>query len=199
LCDQEFWAAGKSVIFSVATTMQNSSAIPTAPNLVVTEESSIGDPFGRNVITVAAYDDNNGVGGAGNGDIAAFSSRGPLRDFSDPASPLAVIAVKPDIAAPGVEIRSADGIHTEALTPRLPSFVAGRRFTDKSGTSMSTPMVAGVIALMLDKKPDLNITEARTALFVAPRAAVNPSAAPASTNAYGRGRVDAMTSHSNTP
>jgi subtilisin family serine protease len=114
---------------------------------------------------------------------------------------LAVIADKPDIAAPGVDIMSADGIDTEPPAPpavRLPPFYQGIRFTSKQGTSMATPMVAGVIALMLDKKGDLNITEARAALHAAPRPVVNPSTVPDSTNAYGRGRVDALTSHSNT-
>jgi subtilisin family serine protease len=199
MCEQEFWARSMAVIFSVATTMRNGSPAPPPPHLVVTEESSLVDPLGRNVITVTAYDDKNGTVGPTQGEIAAFSSRGPLRNFSDPASPLPVIAAKPDIAAPGVQIMSAHGIDTEVLTLRGPAFFAGRRFTLMDGTSMATPMVAGVIALMLDKKSDLNITEARTALFSAPRAPVNPSSAPASTNAYGRGRVDAMTSHSSTP
>jgi hypothetical protein len=64
---------------------------------------------------------------------------------------------------------------------------------------MSTPMVAGVIALMLDKKSDLSITEARTALFTLPGAPVSPASGAAATNAYGRGRIDAIRSHSSTP
>jgi hypothetical protein len=62
---------------------------------------------------------------------------------------------------------------------------------------MSAPVVAGVIALMLDKKSDLNTTEVRTILSGASRAAVNPSAPPASTHAYGSGMMDALTSHNN--
>jgi hypothetical protein len=56
-----------------------------------------------------------------------------------------------------------------------------------------------LVALMLEKKPNLNPTQARTALSSAPRAAVDPATAPASTRAYGVGRVDAMTTHANTP
>ena len=198
LCDKESWARRMEVRFSVSTTMRNGSAAPGPPHLVP-NVGSLVDSFGRNVITVAAYDDKNGAAGPTQGEIAAFSSRGPLRNFSVPPNPVRVLAPKPDIAAPGVQIMSAEGIDTEVLTIRGPAFFSGRRFVEHDGTSMSTPMVAGVIALMLDKKSDLNITEARAALFAGPRAAVNPSSAPDSTNAYGRGRVNAMTSHSSTP
>jgi subtilisin family serine protease len=202
MCPPQSWGPGLSVRFRVSAIMQNGTPRPAPPDITVTEESSSVDSLGRNVITVAAYDDQNGGGSiATRGRIASFSSRGPLRDFSDPASPRPVIAAKPDIAAPGVDIMSADGIDTEPPPPpavRLPTFWQGIRFTSKQGTSMATPMVAGVIALMLDKKGDLNITEARTTLHAAPRPVIDPSTAPNSTNAYGRGRVDALTSHSNT-
>jgi subtilisin family serine protease len=199
MCDRESWARSMRVSFSVATTMRDGSPAPGQPHLVVNEDFSLVDSFGRNVITVAAYDDKNGATGPTQGEIAAFSSRGPLRNFSNPPNPARVLAPKPDIAAPGVQIMSAEGIDTEVLTIRGPAFFSGRRFAQQDGTSMATPMVAGVIALMLDKKSDLNITQARAALFAGPRAPVNPSTAPASTNAYGRGRVDAMSSHSSTP
>lgn len=202
MCDERFWAARKAVIFALASTMQDTTiAAPGPPNLNPTEDSSSTDPLGRHVITVASYDDQNGGGSASTrGRIAASSSRGPLRDFSDPATPLGPIAAKPDIAAPGVRINSAEGIDTEPpLLPRTPAWRSGRRFVEHSGTSMATPMVAGVVALMLHKRGTLNITDVRTALTAAPRAAVSPASAPASTNAYGSGRVDAMTSHSNTP
>ncbi len=194
------WGAGLSVRLRVSATMQDGTARPSPPDITITAESTSVDSFGRNVITVAAYDDQNGGGPvATRGRIASFSSRGPLRDFSDSGRP--VIAAKPDIAAPGVDITSADGIDTEPPplpAVRPPSFAQGIRFTSKQGTSMATPMVAGVVALMLDKRGDLNITQARTALTAAPQPAVNPSTAPDSTNAYGSGRVDALTSHTNT-
>lgn len=202
LCPPQSWGPGLRVRFRLSNTMQNGTARPGLPSINLTEESCSVDSLGQHVITVTAYDDQNRGGAvATRGRIAALSSRGPLRDFSDPAAPLSAIVAKPDIAAPGVGIISAAGIDTEPPPPpavRPPTFSQGIRFVSKQGTSMATPMIAGVIALMLDKKRDLNITEARTALFAAPRSAVNPSAAPASTNAYGRGRVDASTSHANT-
>lgn len=63
--------------------------------------------------------------------VASFSSRGPAFDF-----------VKPDIIAPGVEIVS---------TTNNKSF-----YTTMTGTSVSTPFVAGMCALMLSQNPHLS-------------------------------------------
>ena len=67
-------------------------------------------------------------------DVAAFSSRGPLLASSD--------LLKPDIMAPGVDILAA-------YSPA----VAGRNFDFVSGTSMSSPHIAGLGALMKQKYP----------------------------------------------
>ena len=196
MCDRQFWARGLEVTFEIATTMMDGVTLPD-PGIIVTNESSATDAGGRHIITVAAYDDKEGVAGPDKGEIAAFSSRGPLRDFSNP--PLGPIAVKPDIAAPGVKITSAEGFDTEALLPRVPPWHDGIRFKAFRGTSMAAPMVAGVIALMLDKKADMDINEVRTHLNAVARAAVKPSTAPDSVNAYGSGMVDALESHKRLP
>ena len=106
MCRGQGWAAGKFVTFRVADTMADGSALNAA--IDVTSEFSSVDTLGRNAITVAAYDDKDGnAADAAYRHIAKFSSRGPLRDFSDPPGLLALIATKPDIAAPGVKINSA--------------------------------------------------------------------------------------------
>lgn len=69
-----------------------------------------------------------------NGNIAAFSSRGPV--YRQDSS----ILVKPDVAAPGVNIRSAS---------------LNGRFANFSGTSMADPHVVGTIALMISANPAL--------------------------------------------
>jgi len=191
MCDQEFWG-DLPVMFSVAKTMQDSK--PLHANIKVKEESTAVDTLGRHAITVAACIDSLA------NFIADFSSRGPLRNFSDQPAPL---APKPDITAPGVDIMSAEGFDTE-LKPsavRPPTWDKGVRFTELSGTSMSAPMIAGVIALLLDKKKDLSTTDVRKFLTdkTVVQKPVRPSTDPAATQAYGAGIVNALGSHTKFP
>ncbi|MGX1885123.1 S8 family peptidase [Streptomyces sp. NPDC055287] len=74
------------------------------------------------------------------GDIASFSSEGPLRDG----------ARKPDITAPGAMIISA--LSRDAVDlPR--HFITSDRHVAFQGTSMATPFIAGVGALVLQRDP----------------------------------------------
>ena len=99
--------------------------------------SSITDPpsLYDSSVTVGATDSAN--------NIASFSSRGPITvDGSN--------RMKPDISAPGVDIRGA-------VPPN--AYASGW-----SGTSMATPHIAGSIALLWQAKPsligDIDATEA---------------------------------------
>ncbi|MCU0799600.1 MAG: S8 family serine peptidase [Candidatus Thermoplasmatota archaeon] len=99
-------------------------------------------------IIVAATADNNTLDHAD--DIIAFySSRGPRLDNgdSDPYDEL-----KPDIAAPGTTINNLQP-DTTRITGDASSNGYGAR---GSGTSYATPLVAGVIALMLESNPLLD-------------------------------------------
>lgn len=102
------------------------------------------------VISVAAYSPQysssggNLVGGA----IASFSSIGPRYDG----------VMKPDISAPGVSIASSISSFTNSSYTSIASVPFNNRtyhFAKFSGTSMASPMVAGVVALILDANPYL--------------------------------------------
>ncbi|MER5419154.1 S8 family peptidase [Streptosporangium roseum] len=82
-------------------------------------------------LTVAAVDKQDG--------LADFSSRGPR--FGDSG-------LKPDIAAPGVDIAAARATGTAMGTP------VDDHYTGASGTSMATPHVAGAAAIMAQLHPD---------------------------------------------
>ena len=80
--------------------------------------------------------------------MAAFSSRGPapVRDI-----------LKPDITAPGINILAG-------FTPDAANTISGENFAYLSGTSMSTPHVAGVAALLREAHPQWTVGALKSAL-----------------------------------
>ncbi len=84
----------------------------------------------RKVITVGCSDDHKEVDVMGSR-MVDYSGRGPT----------AACVCKPDIVAPGSGIISCCNEQG--------------RYISKSGTSMSTPLVSGAIALLLEKYPDM--------------------------------------------
>ncbi len=79
--------------------------------------------------------------------MASFSSRGPLRAGNGDL-------LKPDITAPGVDVLAA-------YSP----VAAGRDFDFLSGTSMSSPHMAGIAALMKDLYPTWSPAAIKSALM----------------------------------
>jgi hypothetical protein len=95
------------------------------------EKGPISSPAcARKVICVGATDDYD--------NIADFSSRGPVYLENG------TCIIKPDIVAPGVSIKSCN---------------LNKGYRVLSGTSMSTPHVAGASALILQENPDLTPEE----------------------------------------
>ncbi|WP_158880442.1 S8 family serine peptidase [Amycolatopsis anabasis] len=124
-----------------------------------------------NAYSVGAFDRNNA--------IAAFSGRGP-GGFGE--------EIKPDISAPGAQIRSS---------------VPGGGYAEYNGTSMAAPHVAGTAALIWSAAPVL-----RGQLGIS-RELVDGAAAPtddqtcggtsADNNVWGRGRLDALSALTQAP
>ena len=193
-------------MFNVATNDQAGN--PLSGDVFVETKSSSVDTMGVNCLTVSAYDSRWLVFDKGlslfianpkEHHIAEFSSRGPLRNFGDTGAGQNVIGLKPDIAAPGVSLQSAESFESRFPKPISLDWRAGRRFKALSGTSMAAPVVAGTTALLLDKNPNLTTSQVNSLLTVMPRAAVNPNTAPDDAEAYGNGMLDAKPAWDTTP
>jgi subtilisin family serine protease len=117
---------------------------------------------------------------AGPGDVvAAFSSRGPQVPVPD--------IPKPDVSAPGVNILAAN-------TPTPAGVVArkGELFQAISGTSTSSPHVAGVAALLLQRDPTRSPAAVKSALMTTADPVVlrEDGKTPADVFDAGSGRID---------
>ncbi|HXX42086.1 MAG TPA: S8 family serine peptidase [Chthoniobacterales bacterium] len=124
------------------------------------------------------YDASYSVGALNTGSdtIASFSSRGPVT--ADGSG-----RIKPDITAPGTNVRSASNTSDDA-------------YTVAAGTSMATPHIAGAMALLWSAHPELKnqIDASRDALDSAAHfiSSTQCGAAGPPNNVFGWGRVDIL-------
>ena len=119
------------------------------------------------------------VGAVNYNDAAAdFTSQGPVTwqdtEFGDYAYNPGIGLIRPDVCAPGVNIKSLDYNTTSG-------------YTTMDGTSQATPCVAGIVALMLQKNPEL--TPAQICQILEE---TSVKLTPNKSNITGVGRVDAL-------
>lgn len=114
-------------------------------------DTTVGTPASADAsLAVAATDKSDG--------LASFSSRGPR---------IGDLALKPDIAAPGVDVTAARAAGTSMGDP------IDDWYTTAGGTSMATPHVSGAAAVLAQRHPDWQAGDLKTALMSAAKDAAH--------------------------
>jgi hypothetical protein len=158
----------------------NACDIQEAQILVIIETAGICSPFsagnegsGESTIgfpAMLAYNEINPMSiGALNANltIANFSSRGPSTCIDEDG----ILKIKPEVCAPGVNIRSCSKTNGYAYL---------------SGTSMSCPHVSGALILLAEAFPDASAYELKNALYLT---AIDLGE-EGEDNTFGRGIID---------
>jgi serine protease AprX len=144
----------------VVVTSAGNKGMGSGPNLI--DAAPANDPF---VITVGASDEN-GTSSRDDDRLAPFSTFGvTLAGFA-----------KPEIVAPGTSIYSTLSSKSSwgALYPDRVQF--GGQYFRLSGTSMSAPMVSGVVALLLQDEPKLTPDQVKYRLIATAPGKIGPPA-----------------------
>jgi len=140
--------------------------IGTTPGIVALSNSNTDYTLGNtgdNAIIVGSYVhrwywpdylNNYWMGGTPDfsDDLSSFSSRGPTRTGQN----------KPDIIAPGDKIVSS---LSQDANPNSSSILPGQKHQAMQGTSMSSPVVAGAVALLLQQNSGFTTETVKNLLF----------------------------------
>ena len=127
------------------------------------------------VICVGAVDFNDVIGGMSSVGPSVWTDVAQYNDYPyNSGSSTNIGLIRPDVCAPGVNVKSLDWSSTNG-------------YCLKSGTSMATPCVAGTIALMLSKDHELTPEQIDEILE---RTATPLS--PHKNNDFGSGRINAL-------
>lgn len=148
-------------------TALTTQAVDIAASLGMVCVTAAGNERGSNwghIISPADADSVISVGAVNSdGDLANFSSPGPTADGR----------IKPEVVARGVYTHAA-GTSGDSV------------FITANGTSLSTPLIAGAAALILEAHPDWNPMMVREALMMTASQANSPD------NDYGYGLIDVV-------
>ena len=150
-------------------TSQDSLAVNAASEAGIVCVAAIGNDGYRRVTSVGAADSAITVGSIddkasierGDDSISSFSNSGPREDDGDDNE---WDELKPDVVGPGSNIMSAQHAASSSSLPGSAKPLASDNYVQKSGTSMSTPAVAGFIAAMLQMDEDLTPQEVKDIL-----------------------------------
>ncbi|MDE0574882.1 MAG: S8 family serine peptidase [Candidatus Poseidoniales archaeon] len=96
-----------------------------------------------------------------NDEIASYSNWGPREDDGDDDDR---DELKPDVVAPGSGINAARHEAGSLQLPNQPRPMADNSYISQDGTSMATPHVSGLIAIMLGIDDDLDLDDVRELL-----------------------------------
>lgn len=129
---EQLWFGGVVVVASSSNRGPVADAVWYAPG---------NDPF---VVTVGALDDN-GTPDPADDSLAPFSSLGRTLDGF----------AKPEIVAPGRRIVSVLASANSNIALDFPERIVDGKYVRMSGTSMSAPVVTGIVALLLERYPTL--------------------------------------------
>ena len=111
-------------------------------------------------IAVGAIDERD-TADRENDEIASYSNWGPRVDDGDDDS---WDEMKPDVVAPGSGINAPRHMEGSLQLPNQPRPMADNDYQEQDGTSMATPHVSGLIAIMLGIDDDLDLDAVRELL-----------------------------------
>ncbi len=157
---EALWNAGIVVVVSAGNSGSTAAGVLFAP---------ANDPF---VITVGAVNDHGTVSPSDD-TLDPFSSYGTLPVST--TTGLTTAIKKPDLVAPGTNLVSLMANQNSILATAHPDHVLNHFYFRMSGTSMAAPVVAGVVALLLQASPSLTPNQVKYRLMATAQPLASPS------------------------
>ncbi|MCY7377476.1 MAG: S8 family serine peptidase [Pyrinomonadaceae bacterium] len=175
-----------------------------------TKTGMVGSPGNAsNVITVAAYNFRSSWLNTVGGETRFNFAIGEIADYSSPGGKRAIDGVyKPDIAAPAnytiSPLSQTANLDSQSCQGESMAASLGKSFVTAdgthiawNGTSAASPFTAGVIALMLQKNPNLDAEQVRQILIKTAKKGGSVGAVPNPN--WGYGMLDAAAALQATP